>query len=135
MGYGIGRALGRKTVRRIIGARINGLLDKAAGHGFLTVLAIRILPVGPFTLSNLFVGASEISLRDFLLASVVGRIPGMILQTFAGFQVARVLRRPSAGSVIVLVLVLAMLAIAASWLSKRFTKNLRTRQNSQLPPG
>ena len=132
MGYGIGRALGRETVRRIIGARINGLLDKAAGHGFLTVLAIRILPVAPFTLANLFVGASAISLRDFLLASVVGRIPGMVLQTFAGFQVERVLRRPGVGSVIGLLVILVLLSLVASWLSKHFKKTLSRRQNSQL---
>jgi phospholipase D1/2 len=132
MGYGIGRALGRETVRRIIGARINALLDKAAGHGFLTVLAIRILPVAPFTLANLFVGASAISLRDFLLASVVGRIPGMVLQTFAGFQVERVLRRPGVGSVMGLLVILVLLSLVAAWLSKHFKKTLSRRQNSQL---
>jgi uncharacterized membrane protein YdjX (TVP38/TMEM64 family) len=132
MGYGIGRALGRETVRRMIGARINGLLDKAAGHGFLTVLVIRILPIAPFTVGNLFVGASEISLGDFLLASVVGRIPGMFLQTFAGFQVERVLRRPGVGSVIGLLVILVLISIAASWLSKHFKKTLSGRQKSEL---
>jgi uncharacterized membrane protein YdjX (TVP38/TMEM64 family) len=45
---------------------------------------------------NFFVGASGIRFRDFFLASLLGRIPGIILLTLVGVQVENILRRADA---------------------------------------
>src|SRR5262245_41735056 len=50
--------------------------EPADRHGFLTVLTVRVFPVGPFTLVNFLIGAARIRFWDFFLASVIGRIPG-----------------------------------------------------------
>ncbi|HEX7227006.1 MAG TPA: hypothetical protein VF353_04460, partial [Candidatus Binatia bacterium] len=50
----------------------------------------------------------------------VGRIPGMIVLTFAGLQLEQVLRNPGVGSFIAFIVVLVLVLIAASWFFKRF---------------
>jgi phospholipase D1/2 len=132
LGYGIGRAFKHKLLNRLAGPRIDRLLEQAAGHGFLAVLTMRLLPVAPFTLINIFVGTTAILFRDFFLASLIGRIPGMILLTFAGLQVEQMLRKPEVGSFIVLALVLVLVLVLAIWFSKYFkARNQRLRKSPE----
>lgn len=120
VGYGIGRMLGRDLLHRIAGPRLDRLIQQVGDHGFIAVLTIRVLPVAPFTLANLFVGASGIRFRDFFLASVVGRIPGILVLSVAGVHLENALRNPSTGSFILLGLVLILIPLLTVWLSKRF---------------
>ena len=71
LGYAIGRAFKHKLFHRFAGPRIDRLLEQAAGHGFLAVLTMRLLPVAPFTLVNIFIGTIPIRFRHFIMASVV----------------------------------------------------------------
>jgi uncharacterized membrane protein YdjX (TVP38/TMEM64 family) len=132
LGYAIGRAFKHKLFHRFAGPRIDRLLKQAAGHGFLAVLTMRLLPVAPFTLVNVFVGTTAIRFRDFMLASVIGRIPGMIVLTFAGLQLEQVLRNPGIGSFIALGVVLVLVLVAASWFLKGFKD--RREQSIKSPP-
>ena len=132
LGYAIGRAFKHKLFHRFAGPRIDRLLEQAAGHGFLAVLTMRLLPVAPFTLVNIFVGTTAIRFRHFILASVVGRIPGMIVLTFAGLQLEQVLRDSGIGSFIALGVVLLLVLIAASWFLKRFKEH--NEQSAKSPP-
>src|SRR5215475_11257952 len=94
MGYGIGRGIGQEIVNKV--ARFWGrrVLEPADRHGFLTVLTVRVFPVGPFTLVNFLIGAARIRFWDFFLASVIGRIPGIVLLTLAGVQLKMLVREP-----------------------------------------
>ena len=95
------------------------LLEPADRHGFLTVLTMRVLPVAPFTLVNFFVGAARIRFRDFFLASVIGRIPGVILLTLAGLQIESLIREPGVIGLVLLGLTLILVPLAFGRLSKR----------------
>jgi len=133
LGYAIGRAFEHKLLYRFTGPRIERLLEQAAGHGFLAVLTMRLLPVAPFTLVNVFVGTTPIRFRHFMLASVIGRIPGMIVLTFAGLQLEQVLRDPGVGSFIVLAVVSVLLLLAVSWFLKRFKEHRKQSMKSSQP--
>src|SRR5262249_40189982 len=98
--------------------------------GFFTVLTMRVFPVAPFTLVNVFVGASDIRFRDFFLASLIGRIPGIILLSLAGIQIENILRRPGAMSSILLMFTLLLIPLAINWLWKRV---LLERQRQRQP--
>jgi phospholipase D1/2 len=125
MGYGIGRALGHQMVEKLAHSWLDRLIQPAERHGFVTVLTMRVLPVAPFTLVNFFVGASGIRFRDFFLASVVGRIPGIVMLTLAGIQMEHFLRRPAAMSVVLLGLILILTPLATGWLFKRLASGDR----------
>ena len=133
LGYCIGRAFKQKLLNRLARPRIvDRLLEQAAGHGFLAVLTMRLLPVAPFTVVNIFIGTTAIRFGDFFLASLIGRIPGMILLTFAGLQVEQVLRKPEIGSFVILGLVLALVVVLAIWFSKYFkARDQRLRKSPE----
>jgi uncharacterized membrane protein YdjX (TVP38/TMEM64 family) len=123
--YGIGRRLGGELLHKLAGPRLDGLIQQAGRHGFFTVLTMRIVPVAPFTLVNLFVGASWICFRDFFLASLVGRIPGMVALTLFGFQLESLLHRPGVQNLFLLGFVLALIFVAGVWLTRRFESGAR----------
>ena len=130
VGYGIGRMVGRDMLHRIAGPRLDRLIEQVEDHGFIAVLTIRVLPVAPFTLANLFVGASRIRFRDFFFASVVGRIPGILVLSIAGVHLENALRNPSTTSFILLGLVLLFILLLTLWLSKHFAAIHNRRRTS-----
>jgi uncharacterized membrane protein YdjX (TVP38/TMEM64 family) len=119
VGYGIGRGVGQEMVARFARSWAHRLLELPDRHGFLTVLTMRVLPVAPFTLVNFFVGAAKIRFRDFFLASVIGRIPGIILLTLAGLQVEMFFRQPRVIGLVLLGLTLILVPVVFGRLSKR----------------
>ena len=133
LGYAIGRAFKHRLFHRFAGPRVDRLLEQAAGHGFFAVLTMRLLPVAPFTLVNIFIGTIPIRFRHFIMASVVGRIPGIIVLTFAGLQLEQVLRNPGVGSFVALIVVLVLLLSAASWFLKRFKERHEQSTKSSRP--
>jgi phospholipase D1/2 len=133
MGYGIGRGIGREMVAKLARSWRDRLIQPAERHGFLTVLAMRVFPVAPFTLVNFFVGASGIRFRDFFLASVVGRIPGIIMLSLAGVQIESFLRQPAAMSIVFVGLILVLTPLVTGWLFKRVAFGDRRSGDSSKP--
>jgi phospholipase D1/2 len=132
IGYGIGHAIDRQIVQKLAGSWLDSMIRSVDRHGFLTVLTLRVFPVAPFTLVNVFIGASGIRFRDFFLASLIGRIPGMILLSLAGVQVENLLRRPDAMALILLGLTLILLPLTLNWLLKRALRQKRSSQSSKI---
>ena len=130
MGYAIGRAMGHETLRKLIGARLDRLVQQASRHGFLTVLTIRVLPIAPFTVGNLFIGSSGIRFRDFFAGCILGRIPGLVLMTIAGVQIENALRNPAVGTVLILLLILVAAPLATAWVAKRLHSSHARRVRS-----
>jgi phospholipase D1/2 len=120
-GYVIGRLIGKDILHKLIGRRLAPMVDGAERHGFLTVLAMRVFPVGPFTLVNLFIGASGIRFSHFFWASVIGRLPGIVVLTLFGFQLEYALREPGMTSFALLVFVLIAAPLLVANLVRRFT--------------
>jgi phosphatidylserine/phosphatidylglycerophosphate/cardiolipin synthase-like enzyme/uncharacterized membrane protein YdjX (TVP38/TMEM64 family) len=93
-GYLVGRTLWRDSVRRLAGGRLDGLNRTLARRGLLAVVTVRLLPVAPFTVINLFAGASRIGFRDFALGTVLAMAPGTLLLTLAADRAVAALREP-----------------------------------------
>ena len=120
LGFGIGRVMGRELVHKLARSRLHRLLHRAGRHGFLTVLSMRILPIAPFTVVNLFVGAAGIRFADFFFATVIGRIPGIVTLTLFGVQLENFLRRPDVESSLLLALAILLIPLATALLCRRF---------------
>ncbi|MBE0427025.1 MAG: TVP38/TMEM64 family protein [Nitrospirae bacterium] len=58
------------------------------GHNYLFV--IRITPIVPFFLTNYLAGLTKISLKKFIMTTSLGMLPGSIVYTFAGQQLAEI---------------------------------------------
>ena len=120
LNYGMGVWIGRDSVRNLLGARINGLSRRIAKRGILAVMVVRVLPVAPFAIVNVVAGASHIGLRDFLIGTVLGMAPGIVLTVTFAHHLAEAARRPTAGTIAVLVLVGLVLIASALGLQKLF---------------
>lgn len=120
--YGVGHWLGRDTVQRLVGPRINRLSQRIAKRGILAMVVIRILPVAPFSIVNVVAGASHIRFRDYMIGTMIGMVPGITMTVTFVHHLAEAVRRPSAGTIMVLAFVALLiigLAVGLQRLLKR----------------
>ncbi len=120
--YFIGSRLGREALYRVLGERWRHGIEGVHKRGLLAVVTFRLLPIAPFTLVNLAAGASGIRFIDFLVGTLIGMLPGLVLMSVMGDRIVRILAEPSAGDIAILVLCVAGLiglAIAAQALLSR----------------
>jgi hypothetical protein len=95
-------------VRRFGGGKLNQLSAQVGAHGLLAMVVLRLVPVAPFTLVNLVVGASRISLRDCLLGTAIGMLPSIVIAASLVDRIGALVREPGAVTVGLLVLVLML---------------------------
>ncbi|HTI51277.1 MAG TPA: TVP38/TMEM64 family protein [Planctomycetaceae bacterium] len=82
----IGRYFARGWIERRVAARPRfRAIDEAVGRaGFRIVLLARLSPVFPFNLLNYGFGITGVSLRDYVLGSWIGMLPGTIVYVYLG---------------------------------------------------
>ena len=119
--YVVGRITGRDVIGRFAGPRVNQLGKRLARRGILTVVALRIVPIAPFTIINMVAGASHIRFRDFIIGNAVGLIPGVLAIVFFVDRIIAALHTP--GWTEFLVLAAAVLVIVvATWALRRWLR-------------
>lgn len=94
VGFAIGRSMGRRRVEQLGGKRIERISRALQRNGTLAVFLVRKVPA-PFTLSNIVVGASSVSYRDFILGTILGMGAFVVALAGFGFQLMQALRDPS----------------------------------------
>jgi phospholipase D1/2 len=109
LGFVLGSWLGRETLRHLLGHRINRLSQRVAKRGILAMAVLRLLPVAPFTVVNVVAGASHLQMRDYLIGTLLGMTPGIVLTVVFSHNLAEAVRHPSLAAVGVLVLVALLL--------------------------
>lgn len=82
--------VGRYFARDVVARKIDGndrfaAIDQAvASEGWKIVGLTRLSPVFPFTLLNYAFGLTQVKLRDFVLASWIGMMPGTVMYVYIG---------------------------------------------------
>ena len=82
--------VGRYFARDWVAKKIEGnpkfaAIDQAvAGEGWKIVGLVRLSPAFPFSLLNYAFGLTRVSLRDYVLASWVGMMPGTVMYVYIG---------------------------------------------------
>ncbi len=124
--FGLGRGIGRDPVRRFAGRWVNAVSRRLNEHGLFAMTMLRLLPVAPFSVVNLVAGASEMRIRDFLLGSLIGMLPGLALMTVFGDRLGAWLRRPDTANLVVLIGV-TLGVVALALVLRRWSKRRRGR--------
>jgi pyruvate/2-oxoglutarate dehydrogenase complex dihydrolipoamide dehydrogenase (E3) component/uncharacterized membrane protein YdjX (TVP38/TMEM64 family) len=85
----LGRTLARGWVEANVAKRpLFKALDTAVAEGgFKIVLLTRLSPLLPFTILNYAYGLTKVKLRDYVLASWIGMLPGTLLYVYIGSTV------------------------------------------------
>ncbi len=120
--YGLGRLLGREVMQQLGGARMNGLSERLARRGVLAVAAVRMVPIAPFAVVNMVAGATHISLRDLLLGTALGMLPGTLGMVIFLDQIIATLRQPNQTSVLILILIVVLIGVGL-WGLRRWLKH------------
>lgn len=97
--YFAGAYLGKETLARLFGFKLQRVLDAVRKRGVLVVVGFRLVPVAPGTIVNLALGASGIRFADFVIGSIVGMTPGLVLISITGDQIVAVINEPTAGEI------------------------------------
>ncbi len=82
----VGRYLARDAIARKIegDARFAAIDQAVAVEGWKIVGLTRLSPVFPFTLLNYAFGLTKVKLRDYVLASWIGMMPGTVMYVYLG---------------------------------------------------
>jgi uncharacterized membrane protein YdjX (TVP38/TMEM64 family) len=119
-GYVAGKLIGIGTVRRMVGPRLNGVKRVLRRRGLVAVSMVRLVPVAPFVVVNVAMGAMRIRLHHYLVGTVLGMLPGMLAPTVLGDQLTAAISAPTRASLWVgaaALLALATIAFAGQrWL-------------------
>jgi phospholipase D1/2 len=87
VGWRLGRQLNEERVRRWAGESFEPTASLLRKRGLVAVMAVRALPVAPFTVESIVAGALRIKWSDLVLGTVFGMAPGMLGTSFIGDQV------------------------------------------------
>jgi len=91
---------------------------KLVQRGFLTVVALRFLPIFPFNTFNFLLGTTRISFKKFALGTIVGMLPGTFLFVYFGGS----LRALSVTNIVLAAMGIAALVLFGVIYKKKFDK-------------
>jgi phospholipase D1/2 len=117
--------------RKAIGPTIERLDEALTDRGVVTIAAIRMVPLAPFTLVNLAAGAAGVPFRDYMLGTMLGIAPGTILVCLFGRQVREFWRHPSGQGIALLALVVVVW-IAVSLTLQRWASHRRRARSTAI---
>ena len=113
LGYVAGKLVGPRTVRRMAGPRLNRIRRLLRRRGLIAVTIVRLVPVAPFIVVNVTMGAMRIRLHHYLVGTFLGMLPGMLATTVLGDQLTEAISEPTRANLwIAAAAVLALATIA-----------------------
>jgi phospholipase D1/2 len=119
--YFPGRLVANETVRRLAGPRMQRIANVVKRRGLLAVSIVRLVPVAPFPVVNLVLGALRVRLRHFVFGTMIGMLPGMLAATVLSDQLAAALEDPTSINWWLVTAALAML-LALAWFGQRWLR-------------
>ena len=78
----ISRFFGGRFVQNVIKGKAKEFQDKLDKNGFKVILFIRLIPLLPWEVVNYAAGLSNIKYRDYILATLIGIFPSVLIQTY-----------------------------------------------------
>lgn len=94
--YWVGHWLGREALMRYGGRHLRGLSGYLSQRGIRTMTVINLLPLAPFTLTNMLAGAFHLKFRDYMIGSTLGIVPGLAAVILLGSQLGALFTAASA---------------------------------------
>ena len=135
-GYVIGTLVSRETVRQMAGPRIHRLTRLLRRRGLLAVTLVRLVPVAPFIVVNVVMGAARIRLHHYIVGTVLGMLPGMLATTVLGDQLTAAISEPARAHFWIgatVLLTLAIIAFAAKKLASESSPRVPSNTAANPP--
>ncbi len=127
--YGLGRVTGAQALDRLLKGRLQLMSTHLHRRGLWAIVLLRALPVAPFIVVNLGAGALRVRLRDYVLGTFLGLLPGTVLISLFMRQVQEAVRTATLGAWMALAGGVLLVACALWWLNQQLrARKLREAQ-------
>jgi len=113
----ISKLLGRGVVEKIVKGKMLRIEDGIEKGGFLLILILRLIPIIPFNVISYGAGLTRIKYIDYMLATMLGIIPGVLVFTNLGDKALDV----SSPDFLWAVGILSLMVIVSIIFKRRFT--------------
>lgn len=123
--YLIGSLIGRDSIRRIAGRNINRISRAIAKRGIITMVVLRIIPVAPFSIINLVAGASSIRFIDYVIGTLIGMTPGILIITLFTDSLKDFFINPDIQNILILAGIAALSVVVLWMLRKHMSKRYK----------
>ena len=90
----IARYFAREAVEKLIKGKFSGIDKQIEKRGFITVLLIRLIPNVAWDIQNLALGLTKVRFRDYVLATLIGILPGSFALVYFGSSFISVITDP-----------------------------------------
>ena len=128
VGHACGKWLGGGSVQHVSSRALRAVSRALTNQGMVAVAALRMVPVAPYTVVNIAMGAAGVTQRTFLAGTFVGMLPGTFVLTMLGDRLREAWRDPDPANVVLVALVIVLwvgLAFALQQLVARLRKRGR----------
>lgn len=122
--YAAGQWLGHDAMRRIAKSRLDKINRYLEKRGVLTMVILSVFPIAPFTIVNMAAGASRIHLRDYLIGSAIGLLPGTLIAVLLKYQVYSAWKQPSGTNIGFMAAIVAIVIVLLLLLRGRIRERL-----------
>lgn len=118
LSFYISRKLGRNFVKKLTKEKLDNIEDMINSKGFFVVLILRLIPLFPFDIISYGAGLTSIKYKDFLIATIIGTIPGILVFTNIGAQSVNI----GSNSFYISIMGLIVLVLGSILLKNKFIK-------------
>ena len=109
-------------MQRFAGGRLRRLSRMLRRRGLISVAAVRLVPIAPFTVVNVAAGAFNVRFLDFALGTLIGMAPGIFAIAVFGDRLEHAIRDPGINSFAVLAVFVGLIVLAYGWIRNRLGK-------------
>lgn len=128
VGHATGLWLGGSPVRNVSGRAFRAVSRALKNRGVIAVAALRMVPIAPYTVVNMAMGAAGVSARVFLAGSFIGMLPGTFVLTMLGDRLREAWREPAPANLVLFVLVV-VLWLGLAFVLQQLVSRLRKREH------
>jgi len=116
--YVVGRRVGRDSIRKLAGTRLNKISRLLARQGVLTVATVRLVPVAPYTIVNLVMGAARVRLHSYIIGTVIGLAPGIVTISLFTDGIHGAISEPGPWNYFIVAVVAVVGILGSMWLKE-----------------
>lgn len=107
-GHATGWWLGGRSVQNISGRAFRAVSQALKKQGIVAVAALRMVPVAPYTIVNMAMGAAGVPPRTFLIGTFIGMLPGTFVLTMLGDRLREAWREPHPANLVLFTLIIVL---------------------------
>jgi phospholipase D1/2 len=94
VGFLLGRKLGMKSLQALVGPFAGKISHYTRKGGVMGLALLRMIPLAPFTIVNMVLGMSQVTLPVFMFATFFGLFPGILAFALLGHSLSLLIEDP-----------------------------------------